>query len=71
MNEETNYSEVVDMDDVMEKYYDTYASKIEERLNLNADKLPIAMSVSTLLNPIFGLQPRIVGCGLMSDRQYD
>ena len=51
-DEERNYSEVVDMEDVIETYRDTYA---------NDDKLPTAMSVSTLLNPIFGLKPRIIG----------
>ena len=59
------------MEKVIEKYCDTYAKDLEERLCLQKDKLPTAMSISTLLNPIFGLRPRIVGCGLMSDRQYD
>ncbi len=70
-NEECNYSKVVDMKDVIEIYRDTYANDLEKQLNLKDDKLPTAMSVSTLLNPIFGLKQRIVGCGLMSDRQYD
>ena len=70
-NEERNCSKVVDMKDVIEIYRDTYANDLEKQLNLKDDKLPTAMSVSTLLNPIFGLKPRIVGCGLMSDRQYD
>ena len=48
-----------------------YANDLERRLGLKEDKLPTDMSVSTLLNPIFGLKPRIIGCGLMSDRQYD
>jgi hypothetical protein len=70
-NEEQNYSEVIDMEEVIEKYHDTYAKDLEERLCLQKDKLPTAMAISTLLNTNFGLRPRIVGCGLMSDRQYD
>ena len=70
-DEERNYSKVVQMEDVIEVYRDTYAKDLEKRLNLNDDKLHKAMSISMLLNPIFGLKPRVVGCGLMSDRQYD
>ena len=70
-DEERNYSKVVQMEDVIEVYRDTYAKDLEKRLNLNDDRLHKAMSISTLLNPIFGLKPRVVGCGLMSDRQYD
>jgi hypothetical protein len=59
------------MEEMIEKYCDTYAKDLEERPCLQKDKLPTAMAISTLPNPIFGLRPRIVGCGLMSDRQYD
>ncbi len=70
-DKEQNYSQVIDIEEVIEKYHGTYAKDLEERLCLQKDKLPTAMAISTLLNPIFGLRPRIVGCGLMSDRQYD
>jgi hypothetical protein len=70
-DEERNYSEVVQMEDIIEVYRDTYAQDLQKRLNLNDDKLPRALSISTLLNPIFGLKPRVVGCGMMTDRQYD
>jgi hypothetical protein len=56
---------------VIEKYCDTYTKDLEERLCLQKDKLPTAIAISTLLNLVFGLRPRIVGCGLMSNRQYD
>ncbi len=59
------------MEDVIEVYRDTYAKDLEKQLNLNDDKLHKTMAISKLLNPIFGLKPRVVGCGLMSDRQYD
>jgi hypothetical protein len=70
-NKEQFFSEVIDMEEVIEKYCDTYAKDLEERLCLQKDKLPTAMAISTLLNPIFGLRPRIFGCGLMSDGQYN
>jgi hypothetical protein len=70
-DKEQNYSQVIDIEEVIEKYHGTYAKDLEERLCLQKDKLPTAMAISTLLNPIFGLRPRIVGCGLMCDRQYD
>ncbi len=52
-DKEQNYSEVIDMEEVIEKYRDTYAKDIEERLCLQKDKLPTAMAISTLFNPIF------------------
>ncbi len=58
------------MKEVIKRYCNTYAKDLEERLCLQKDRLPTAMAISTLLNPNFGLRPRIVGCGLMSDRQY-
>lgn len=43
---------------------------MEARLELNADKLPTALTVSTLLNPMMGLESTIVGTGLMTETQY-
>jgi hypothetical protein len=70
-NKERYYSEVIDMEEMIEKYCDTYAKDLEERQCLQKDKLPAAMASLTLLNPIFGLRQRIVVCGLMSDRHYN
>jgi hypothetical protein len=67
---EQDYSHVVIMDSCIEKYRDEYASDLEKRLSLNADKLTTAYAVSTLLNPVFGLEPKIVGSGLMTEGQY-
>jgi hypothetical protein len=47
-----------------------YANNLENRLGIKKDKLPEALSISTLLNPTFGLLPKIVGSGLMSGDQY-
>ncbi len=70
-DKERYYSEVIGMEEMIEKYCDTYAKDLEERQCLQKDKLPTAMASSTLLNPIFGLRQVIVVCGLMSDRQYN
>jgi hypothetical protein len=42
---------------------------LEARLKLTEDKLPPALSVSILLNPLFGLEAKIVGSGLMTQDQ--
>ncbi len=51
-DEERNFSKVVQMEDVIEIYRDTYAKDLEKQLNLNDDKLHKTMAISTLLNPI-------------------
>jgi hypothetical protein len=58
------------MHDCIEKYRDLFANDLERRLAVTEDKLPPALGVTTLLNPLFGLEPRIVGCGLMTSEQY-
>jgi hypothetical protein len=57
---ERNYTQVLIMDPVIETYPDEYSNDLEARLDLNADKLPTALTVSTLLNPVMGLEPTIV-----------
>ncbi len=64
-----NNGSVVEMD-VIETSRDVYATALEEMLGIGQDKLPTALSISTLLNLLFGLKPRIIGSGLMSDHQY-
>jgi hypothetical protein len=58
------------MHDCIEKYRDLFADDLERRLSITEDKLPPALGVTTLLNPLFGLEPKIVGCGLMTFEQY-
>lgn len=61
------------MDDCIITYLQEYANDLETRLQLGSDvnKLPVTLAVSTLLNPMFGLEPLIVGSGLMSSTQYN
>ena len=40
------------------------------RLGITADELPAAYSISTLMNPMFGRKPNIIGSGLMTEKQY-
>ncbi len=58
-----NYSCILDMNDVIKKYCDVYANDLEKRLGIMNKKLPEALSISTLLNPTFGLLLKIVGSG--------
>ena len=50
-----DYSQVIDANPMIVKYCDAYADDLEARLKLTEDKLPPALSVSTLLNPLFWL----------------
>ena len=61
------------MDDCIITYLQEYANDLETRLQVGSDvnKLPVTLAVSTLLNPMFGLEPLIVGSGLMSSTQYN
>ncbi len=65
-----NYSCILDMDDVIEKNRDVYANDLEKRLGIMNTKLPEALFISTLLNPTFGLLPKIVGSGFMTGNHY-
>jgi hypothetical protein len=57
------------MDLTIEKYRMVYAQDLAKRVCLN-DNLPNALTFSVLLNPLFGLQQRIVGSGLLTEGQY-
>ena len=48
-----------------------YANDLEECIGIKSYKLPAALGVTTLLNPMFGLKPEVVGSGLITDAQYD
>ncbi len=56
-----NYQSIIDMHPTIETYCDVYAKDLEERLDLNSTKLPLALAVSTLLTSMFGLMSKIVG----------
>ena len=59
------------MDPLIETYCEVYADDLEARVGVNSDSLPTTLGVATLLNPMFGLKPKVVGSELMSGDQYD
>ena len=65
-----NYVMVVEMDPLIETYRQVYANDLEDHLGIKHDKLPAALSVTMLLNPMFGLKPKIVESGIMTEAQY-
>jgi hypothetical protein len=64
------YSQVIDANPLIVTYCDAYTDDLEARLKLDEDNLPPALSVSSLLNPLFGLEAKIVGLGLMTQDQF-
>ena len=54
----------------IERYCDVYSKDLADRLSLNDRYLSDALATPTLLNPMFGSEKRIVGSGLVSERQY-
>lgn len=64
-------AELVDMDPVIGIYRDKYVEDLSRRLGINDDRLPGSYTIMTLLNPLFGLKPVIVGSKLMTETQYD
>lgn len=70
-DKELDYLEVVDMDPLIQTFRKVYAEDLVERIGLDRRKLPVALGVATLLNPMFGLKSNVVGSGLMTDDQYD
>ena len=69
--EETkNFVKVETMDPLIEEYCKIYPKDLAERLGVDRDQLPAALAIPTLLNPLFGTRHKIVGSGLMTERQY-
>ena len=59
------------MNPLIETYHEVYADDLEARIGVNGDRVTTALGVATLLNPMFGLKPKVVGSELMSGDQYD
>ena len=58
------------MDPMIEKYRMLYAQDLAKRVGLNENYLLNALTFSILLNPLFGLEQRIVGSGLLTEEQF-
>ncbi len=58
------------MDPMIEKYRMLDAQDLAQCVGLNENYLPNALMFSILLNPLFGLEQRIVGSGLLTEEQF-
>jgi hypothetical protein len=58
------------MDPMIEKYPMLYAQDLAQRVGLNENHLPNALTFSVFLNPLFSFEQRIVGSGLLTAAQY-
>ena len=65
-----NYTKVEPMEPCVERYCELYSKDLSERLGLEHDFLEPSLTNSVLLNPMFGLEKRVVSSGLMTHRQY-
>ena len=65
-----NYIKVVKMDALIETYRQVNGNDLEDCLGIKHCKLPAALSVTMLLNPMSGLKPKIVESGIMTKAQY-
>jgi hypothetical protein len=62
--------EIEVMDPMIEKYPMLYAQDFSQRVGLNENYLPNALTISILLSPLFGLEQRIVRLGLLTEGQF-
>ncbi len=69
-DEERNYVRVETMHPCIVKYWSLYADDLSQRLGLNETRLKPEFTFSVLLNPLYGLEKRITGAGLLTTTQY-
>jgi len=67
---ESNYVRVETMHPSIAKYRSLYVDDLSQRLGLNESRLKPELTFSVLLNPLFGLEKRIVGAVLLTKTQY-
>ncbi len=67
---EKNYVRVETMHPSIAKYQYLYADDLSWHLGLNETRLKPELTFSILLNPLYGLQKRIEGAGLLTPTQY-
>lgn len=65
-----NYTKVELMDPMVEEYCKLYTKDFSERIGFDGRYLPALLTNHVLLNPMFGLQSRIVCAGLLTEDQY-
>jgi hypothetical protein len=67
----SDYNCVVTTHPCIETYRKVYADDLSQRLGLGKNTLSPAFAISTLLNPMFGRKPNIIGAKLMTEEQYE
>ncbi len=65
-----NYTAVEEMDPLVEKYCKLYTDDLARRVGLKDKYLSPGFTNNIILNPMFGLQSKIVGAGLLTERHY-
>ena len=60
-----NYTKVEKMDPRVQKYCEVYTEDLARHTGLSSKYFPPALTMNVLLNPLFGLQSKIVGVGLL------
>jgi hypothetical protein len=69
-DDESNYVRIETMHPSIENYRSLYAEDLSQPLGLNETRLKPELTFSVLLSPLFGLEKRIVGAGLLTSTQY-
>ena len=70
--DEQEYTAIVDVEPLIQTYCEVYADDLEQRIGIDVDaRLPTALGMATLLNPMFGLRPKVTRTGLMNEEQYE
>ncbi len=65
-----NYTKVELMDPMVEEYCKLYTRDFSKCIGFDGKFLPSLLTNHVLLNPMFGLQSRIVCSGLLTEDQY-
>ena len=58
-----DYTEVVQMDPLIETYRRVYINDLEEHIGIKSYKFPATLGVTMLLNLMFDLKRKVVGLG--------
>ena len=70
LRKKKNYTKVQLMDPMVEEYCKLYTKDFSERIGFDGRYLPALLTNHVFLNPMFGLQSRIVCAGLLTEDQY-
>ena len=66
-----NYDKVELMDPMVEKCCAVYTEDLDRRVGFNDRYMSPLLTTHVLLNPMFGLEKRVVRSGLLTREQYD